>query len=208
MNTELLIQIKKLIVVVVVVQLGIFLAVLVYKLFKRLREDKSQKGLLQQIAAQHGGTYDPGTNRRPPKSVISQQKHDVHVYYRPRARHKNARSIVECGDVGAQDFEFCIYGRTILSDVAKMAGMQDIVIGQPVFDQKFIIKTNKPLLIKEMLNPELCKQILSLPKPRMAIKLNKGRLVLSVEEMFKDVREYDQLIVLAGKLVAELDRKT
>ncbi|MBZ0167233.1 MAG: hypothetical protein K8I00_10550 [Candidatus Omnitrophica bacterium] len=207
MSTELLIQIKKLVIVVVVFQLAIFLAILVYKLVRRLRENKIQKELLQRIAAQHGGSYDPGTNRRPPKSVISHQGHDVEVYYRARTRYKNGCTIGECGVFGTKDFEFCIYVKTLLSDVAKLVGMQDVVIGQPVFDQKFIIKTNSPLLIKEFLSPDVCKQILSLPKPHMAIKLNKGRLVLSVEEMFKDIRDYDQLIGLTQKLAEELDRK-
>lgn len=208
MNTELLIQIKKLVIVVVVFQLAIFLVILIYKLLKRLRENKIQKELLQRIAAQYGGTYDPGTSRRTPKSVISHQGHDVEVYYRPRTRYKNACTIAECGVFGKKDFEFYIYVKSILSDVAKLVGMQDVVIGQPVFDQKFIIKTNNPLLIKEFLNPDVCKQILSLPKPHMAIKLNKGRLVFSVNEMFKDVRDYDQLIGLTQKLVEELDQKS
>ncbi|MCA9394335.1 MAG: hypothetical protein KC900_09035 [Candidatus Omnitrophica bacterium] len=207
MDTELLIQIKKLIIVVVVCQLAFMLGVLVYKLLRRLREVKLQRGLLERLAAQFSGHYEPGKKLGYPRATVPLAGYDLNVYYRPRTRYKNASTIVEAGVPGNKDLEFYIYTKSMLSDVAKVLGMQDVEIGQHVFDQKFIVKTNKELVIKDFLNQDLCRHILGLPMRNISMRYEKGRFVLAVQQMLTDDRDYQQLVETAKLLIPVLGEK-
>lgn len=207
MDSELFIQIKKLIIVVVVCQLAIFLGILIYKLMKRLRETTLQRDLLRRLSAQFGGRFDPGGKLGFPKTMIGQQGYDLTVYYRPRSRYKKACTIIEAGVPGSREFQFYIYTKSMLSDVAKVLGMQDAEIGQHVFDQKFIIKTNKPLLIKEYLHQDLCREVLGLPMRDVSLRFEKGRFKLTVGQMLATDHDYQQLVETAVQLVTELGKK-
>lgn len=207
MDTELLIQIKKLVIVVVIAQLAFILGLLIYKLLRRLREIKLQRGLLERVAAQFSGRFDPGTKLGYPKTTIPHKGYDLNVYFRPRTRYKKACTIVESGLPGNKDFEFYIYTKSMLSDIAKVMGMQDVELGQHVFDQKYIIKTNKELLIKDFLNQDLCRQVLVLPMGHISIRYEKDRFVLAAHQMLTDDRDYRQLVETAMLLIPALGEK-
>lgn len=208
MDPEFLVQVKKLVIVIVVFQLAIFLGILLYKLWKRVREIKLQSHLLKRVAVQFSGQFQSGGKLGYPKTLLPYKNNEMVVYYRPRSRYKKASTVIECGVGGGKEFEFCIYPRSLLADVAKLVGMQDVEIGQHVFDQKFIIKTNKPLVIKEYLHQDLCRHVLGLPMPHISIKLQKGRFVFSVQHMLKEDQEYFQMVEVARQLVDELAERT
>jgi hypothetical protein len=52
--------------------------------------------------------------------------------------------------INKDGFRFTIYRKNIFSTVGKLFGMQDIEIGIPTFDEKFIIKGNNKLKIMEL----------------------------------------------------------
>ncbi len=207
MDTELIIQIKKLIIVLVVLQLAVFLGILVYKLIKRFREIKLQRELLKRVAARFGGSYEPGAKLGYPRAMVHHEGYDINLYFRPRTRYKKASTVAEGGVPGTRDLEFTVYTKSMLSEVAKAVGMQDVEIGQHVFDQKFIIKTNKPLLIKDYLNQDICRHVLGLPMKQVSMRYEKGRFVLTVGEMLKSEGEYKQFVETAQQLFHELGKK-
>jgi hypothetical protein len=62
------------------------------------------------------------------------------------------------------NFRFSIHHQGFTDEIAKLFGMQDIVLGFKDFDEKFIIKTNDESKITTMLaGPELRNTLMSIP---------------------------------------------
>ena len=74
-----------------------------------------------------------------------------------------------------RDFAFKIYRQGTFSGLAKMLGMQDIEVGDPAFDEEFIIKSNDEGTVRELLaNCMIRLTIQALPPDRIEIKDNDG----------------------------------
>lgn len=72
-------------------------------------------------------------------------------------------------------FRFEIYRKGPFSGLGKMLGMQDIEVGDPEFDEAFIIKSNDEGTVRELLaNPRIRQMIQALPRVRLEIKDNEG----------------------------------
>ncbi len=72
-------------------------------------------------------------------------------------------------------FRFKIYRQGTFSGLAKMLGMQDIEVGDPAFDEEFIIKSNDEGTVRELLaNCMIRLTIRALPPDRIEIKDNDG----------------------------------
>lgn len=72
------------------------------------------------------------------------------VYTRIRAPYK-------CKD----EFNFKIYNKSLFSGINKAFGMQDIEVGYPEFDEKFIIKGNDEVKLNELLSNDKIRELLS-----------------------------------------------
>jgi hypothetical protein len=83
-----------------------------------------------------------------------------HVYTRLRAPFVNR--------VG---FSFDIYRKTSMDDFAKLFGMQDIEIGDPRFDDEFIIKSNDERRVRQLLTPSLRNLFISQPENSFGISV-------------------------------------
>jgi hypothetical protein len=72
-------------------------------------------------------------------------------------------------------FRFQIYRKTLLSGLGKMLGMQDLEIGDPEFDEAFIIKSNDEDSVRELFgSPKVRRLIQAQPRIRLEIKDNEG----------------------------------
>ena len=59
-----------------------------------------------------------------------------------------------------KDFIFQVYNSNFFTTIAKYFGMQDILIGSPDFDKKYIVKSNDGFKIKQLLRtPEVRNEI-------------------------------------------------
>ena len=58
--------------------------------------------------------------------------------------------------VNPEGFRFTIYRKGFFSDLGKLLGMQDIEVGDPDFDEAFIIKGNDEFKVRDLLaNPHI-----------------------------------------------------
>jgi len=114
------------------------------------------------------------------------------------------------------DFELKIRRANILSPVGKFLGMQDIEVGDKLFDKKFIIKSNDEQKVKDLLDDEKLKSFLSYP-PKMHLEirheksffLNRGHPpgVYELYFKYKGVLKNEKTIfVLIALFQAMLDR--
>jgi len=123
---------------------------------------------------------------RPEKEVIWRQlAQELDGKFLPRAGHKGADAVVvKAGDwtiildtykrgkkqtktrirapyVNRDSFYFRIYRRQAMSNLRKMGGMQDILIGDQAFDDAFIIQGSDVQKLKMLFSNKLIRQFIS-----------------------------------------------
>ena len=73
--------------------------------------------------------------------------------------------------INKDELYFKIYREEVFSDIGKFLGMQDIKIGDPFFDEQFIIKSNNRKKLKLFLaDPKIKELIQSQPKIHLEIR--------------------------------------
>ncbi len=77
--------------------------------------------------------------------------------------------------INKDGFAFTIYRSGFFSALGKFVGMQDIPIGDPVFDEKFVIKSNSEAQVRRFLrNPNLKALIAAQPHIRLEVQDDEG----------------------------------
>jgi hypothetical protein len=77
--------------------------------------------------------------------------------------------------VNPDGFRFTIYRKGFFSDLGKLLGMQDIEVGEPEFDEAFIIKGNDEFKVRDLFaNPRLRALIQAQPRIRLEVKDDEG----------------------------------
>jgi hypothetical protein len=77
--------------------------------------------------------------------------------------------------VNPDGFRFTIYRKGIFSDLGKLLGMQDIEVGDPEFDEAFIIKATDEFRVRDLFaNPQIRQMIQAEPQIRLDVKDSEG----------------------------------
>ena len=77
--------------------------------------------------------------------------------------------------VNPEGFRFTIYRKGFFSNLGKLLGMQDIEVGDPEFDEAFIIKGNDEGKVSGLFaNPKIRQMILAQPNIRLEVKDSEG----------------------------------
>ncbi len=96
-------------------------------------------------------------------------------------------------------FRFEIHRKGPFSVLGKFLGMQHIEVGDPEFDEAFIIKSNDEATVRELLaNARIRQMIQVLPRVRLEIKDNEGWF----GTRFPD--EADELLLLAPGVIKDV----
>jgi hypothetical protein len=117
--------------------------------------------------------------------------------------------------VNPEGFRFTIYRKGFFSDLGKLLGMQDIEVGEPEFDEAFIIKGNDEAKVCALLaNPKIQQMIQNQPKIRLTVKDSEGwfgaKFPENVDELHFHVvgviKDVERLKALFDLFAAVLDR--
>lgn len=120
--------------------------------------------------------------------------------------------------VSAGGFHFTIYRKSIFSPIGKLLGMQDIEIGDPLFDDAFIIKSNGEAAVRRLLaSPRLRALISAQPSIYFSVKDDEGwfgtqfpegvdELYFQVMGVIRDVERLEKLYELFAATLEELCR--
>jgi hypothetical protein len=117
--------------------------------------------------------------------------------------------------VNAEGFRFTIYRKSTLSSLGKLLGMQDIEVGDPEFDEAFIIKGNNENRLWGLFSdPKIRQMIQAQPTTRLAVKDSKGwfgpTFPENVDELYFQVvgviKDVDRLKALFELFAAVLDQ--
>jgi hypothetical protein len=77
--------------------------------------------------------------------------------------------------VNPDGFRFTIYRRGFFSNLGKLLGMQDIEVGDPEFDEAFIVKGNDEDRVRVLFSdPKIRQMIQDQPKIRLTVKDSEG----------------------------------
>jgi hypothetical protein len=77
--------------------------------------------------------------------------------------------------VNPEGFRFTIYRKGFFSDLGKLLGMQDIEVGDPEFDEAFIIKGNDESKVRTLFDdPNLRRLVEAQPDIRLEVKDSDG----------------------------------
>jgi len=120
--------------------------------------------------------------------------------------------------VNPEGFRFTIYRKGAFSDLGKLLGMQDIAVGDPEFDEAFIIQGNNETRVQALFSdPKIRQMIQSQPKIRLQVKDSEGwfgprfpenvdELYFQVEGVIKDVERLKALFDLFAAVLEQLCR--
>jgi hypothetical protein len=120
--------------------------------------------------------------------------------------------------VNPDSFRFTIYRKGLFSELGKRLGMQDIDVGDPQFDDAFIIQGTDEMKIRTLLSdPKLRALLLGQPQLHLEVKDDEGwfgqsfpdgvdELVFQVTGVIKDVPRLQELFALFAETLDQLCR--
>ena len=117
--------------------------------------------------------------------------------------------------VNPDGLRFTVYRKGFFSELGKLLGMQDIEVGNPEFDEAFIVKGTDEFKVRELFSdPKIRSLALAQPKIRLTVKDSEGWFGPSfpddVDELHFHVvgviKEVDRLKGLFNLFAAVLDR--
>ena len=117
--------------------------------------------------------------------------------------------------INPEGFRFTIYRKNLFSDLGKFLGMQDIEVGDPEFDEAFIIKGNDESKVRDLFaNSKIRQMIQDQPKFRLEVKDSEGwfgpKFPENVDELHFQVvgviKDVERLKALFDLFAAVLDQ--
>jgi hypothetical protein len=120
--------------------------------------------------------------------------------------------------VNPDSFRFTIYRKGLFSNLGKWLGMQDIVVGDPVFDEAFIIKGTDERKVRALFDdPKLRELLTAQPQMNLEVKDDErwfgtqfpdgvDELCFQVVGIIKDVERLQQLFALFAETLDQLCR--
>ena len=120
--------------------------------------------------------------------------------------------------VNPEEFRFTIYRRGFFSDIGKTFGMQDVEVGDPAFDQDFIVKGTDDARLRSLVSsPRLRELIRQQPHIHLSVRDDDGWfggrfpdrvdvLTFTVVGVIKDVDRLKALFDLFATTLDELCR--
>lgn len=118
--------------------------------------------------------------------------------------------------VNRDNFRFTIYRKTAFSGLGKKLGMQDIEIGDPAFDDDFIIQANQPERIRALLEPPHIRELIRIqPAFHLSVRDDEGwfgehfdadvdELCFQVPELLTNIAQLKSLYELFSLLLHRL----
>ena len=77
--------------------------------------------------------------------------------------------------VNPEGLRFTVYRKGLFSELGKLLGMQDIEVGDPEFDEAFIVKGTDEAKVRELFaDPEVRSLMLAQPQIRLEVKDSEG----------------------------------
>ena len=105
--------------------------------------------------------------------------------------------------INPEGFRFTIYRKNLFSELGKLLGMQDIEVGDPEFDEDFIIKGNDESKVRDLFaNPKIRQMIQD--QPEIWLEIKDSELHFQVVGVIKNVEWLKALFDLFAAVLDQL----
>ncbi|WP_422928819.1 DUF3137 domain-containing protein [Singulisphaera sp. PoT] len=137
------------------------------------------------------------------------------TYNKSEGKHSHPYTRMRVPYLNPDGFRFKIYRKGPFTELGKLFGMQDIEVGDPDFDEAFVIQGNDEAKVKELLSSKSLRVHLSLqPRLHFQVKDDEGwfkpRFPEGVDELSFEIRgtlkDLDRLKNLFDLFVETLDQ--
>ena len=130
-----------------------------------------------EVAHDLGAEFIDGGFWRTDKIIYTDGKWEIIMDKIQEGSGKNSQTFtrVQAAFVRQMDLEMKVYPEHILLYIGKLFGLQDIVIGNEKFDDKFVVKGNNEYKVSDLLSSNEIMELLLLYRyPYLEIKLKSG----------------------------------
>jgi hypothetical protein len=175
----------------------------------------SKADIWRQLSAEIGGTYPSG------KGDKLQAEHGewtvtLDTFVVPVGSVMMPFTRMRAPYVNPEGFRFSIYRRTIVSGIAAALGMQDLAIGDPAFDDAFVIKGTHEERVRVLFAEARIRHLIAAQREiHLMVKDDEGwfgatfpegvdELYFAVPGVIKDVERLKQLYELFGLVLDRL----
>lgn len=137
----------------------------------------SREEIWRQLAAEIGAQYVDGNWRKADKvqAQVKQWTITLDTYTISTGKTHMTFTRFRAPYVNADGFRFKIYRKSMFSGLGKAFGMQDVEIGEPQFDEAFIIQGNDEAKLKQFFaNPTIRQLLSSQPEVNLEVKDDEG----------------------------------
>ncbi len=180
----------------------------------------SKEEIWRQLSESLGGRYVEGTFLKSGKVEAEHGQWvvtlDTHVVSTGKATVVFTR--LRAPYVNPDSFRFTIYRKGLFSNLGKWLGMQDIVVGDPVFDEAFIIKGSDERRVRALFADRKLRELIA-AQPEMHLEVKDDErwfgkkfpegvdeLCFQVLGVIKDVERLQQLFALFAETLDQLCR--
>jgi len=178
----------------------------------------SREEMWRQVATKVGASYVEGGLFGADKVVAQTGEWLVvlETYTTSDGKNSQTNTRMSAPYLNAEGLSFRIYRETIFTPLGKLFGLKDIEVGDPAFDDQFVIKSNSPARIKELLASPLIKRLMAMqPAFSLQVSDDEGffgqdygpavdRLVFEVPGVVKDPHLLEGLFTLFAELLDEV----
>ncbi len=178
----------------------------------------SKRELWAQLADEVSGNFVQGGFLRRDKVVVNvgQWTVTLDTFSRSAGETSTTYTRMRAPYVNKDNFRFTIYRAGIFTAVGEMLGMTDIRIGQPAFDDAFVISANDESKVRALLADEGIRQLFqSQPRIRLNVKDDEGwfgaRFPNGIDELYfesigmlKDIGQLRSLFDLFSAILHQL----
>ncbi len=135
---------------------------------------------------------------------IPLKDHRLLVSHKAASKDASASTDIECDLNDDYGFTLNVNTDNIYSQMAKSLGEKDVLIGNPVFDDVFVVNSNNEQLAKQFLEPDLQEILLEYKDATPGIRVGKSKFQLYISAIVLNVDKLDKLIGLSMSLINKL----
>lgn len=161
----------------------------------------SRKEIWQQFCQEVGGQYVKGGFLKGDKVLIhhGQWTITLDTFTESSGDSSSTYTRLRAPYINKDGFRFTIYRKSIFSGLGKLLGMQDVEIGDPEFDEAFIIKGNDEAKLRALFANERIRRLIQM-QPRIYLTA-KDELYFRVLGVIKDFDRLKSLYYLFAEML-------
>jgi hypothetical protein len=137
----------------------------------------SKEEVWRQLCAEIDAEYVDGSFWRSGKVLaqVGQWTLTLDTYTVSSGKHSTTYTRMRAPYVNADGFRFTIYRQGFFTELGKLLGMQDVEIGDPLFDADFVVKGTEETKLRSLLaNGRLKELIARQPSIRLSVEDDEG----------------------------------